>query len=416
MQEVKITDSRIDGYALRDTIVQGESGSDVITFVIPRKYDDDTEEYSDELLGYTWRVRGTINGGSVQSSDITPREERRNIYIDWTVGSTFTGNAGIMYLTLVGVKDEATIAKAVGSVEILPDMAMQAAGTVTQNLFEQLIAAIGNKAEDAEAWAVGTRNGIPVSAEDPAYHNNSLYYSQHSATVNAGTATTLPYGSAPTVENVGTESDAVFNFGIPSGEPGQRGETATVSVGTVTTLPAGSEASVTNVGTETDAVFNFALPRGYDGTGSGSVNSVSVENAPNGGLTVSGSPVTSTGTIVIGHENIVPDKNALGIYPFKYDANGHITETGEAIQPIEATHTEITLSASSWSNGEQSVFIGVFDADTTNFIVSPNGNSFESYSESMIRAISYDTPNLIFKAKTVPSVDITVNVMIVKEA
>ena len=29
---------------------------------------------------------------------------------------------------------------------------------------------------DSEAWATGTRNGIPVPATDPTYHNNSKYY------------------------------------------------------------------------------------------------------------------------------------------------------------------------------------------------------------------------------------------------
>lgn len=31
---------------------------------------------------------------------------------------------------------------------------------------------------DAEAWSSGTRNGVPVPASDPAYHNNSKYWSQ----------------------------------------------------------------------------------------------------------------------------------------------------------------------------------------------------------------------------------------------
>ncbi len=32
----------------------------------------------------------------------------------------------------------------------------------------------------SEAWARGTRNGIPVSEDDPAYHNNSKWYADHS--------------------------------------------------------------------------------------------------------------------------------------------------------------------------------------------------------------------------------------------
>lgn len=35
--------------------------------------------------------------------------------------------------------------------------------------------------EDAEAYAVGTRGGVPVTSGDPAYHNNSKYYSEQAA-------------------------------------------------------------------------------------------------------------------------------------------------------------------------------------------------------------------------------------------
>ena len=32
---------------------------------------------------------------------------------------------------------------------------------------------------DAEAWAVGTRGGTPVTSSDPAYHNNAKYWADH---------------------------------------------------------------------------------------------------------------------------------------------------------------------------------------------------------------------------------------------
>ena len=38
-----------------------------------------------------------------------------------------------------------------------------------------------DSAEDAEAWAAGTRGGTPVPPTDPAYHNNSKYWSDKSA-------------------------------------------------------------------------------------------------------------------------------------------------------------------------------------------------------------------------------------------
>ena len=42
--------------------------------------------------------------------------------------------------------------------------------------------------------------------------------------VNVGTTTTLPAGSDATVENVGTDTDPIFNFGIPQGVAGQDGQ------------------------------------------------------------------------------------------------------------------------------------------------------------------------------------------------
>ena len=55
------------------------------------------------------------------------------------------------------------------------------AGTSETNAAASETAA-ANKVKDAEAWAAGTRNGSPVSSGDPAYHNNSKYWADQSAT------------------------------------------------------------------------------------------------------------------------------------------------------------------------------------------------------------------------------------------
>ena len=63
----------------------------------------------------------------------------------------------------------------------------------------------------------------------------------------------------------------------PKGDPGERGETgspgqdgapglaATIQIGQVTTLEPGNQATVTNIGTDTAAIFNFGIPRGEQG-------------------------------------------------------------------------------------------------------------------------------------------------------
>lgn len=49
------------------------------------------------------------------------------------------------------------------------------------------------------------------------------------------------------------------------GEQGEQGEAATIEVGTVTTVPYGQTASVVNSGTESEAVFDFTIPQGRPG-------------------------------------------------------------------------------------------------------------------------------------------------------
>lgn len=50
-----------------------------------------------------------------------------------------------------------------------------------------------------------------------------------------------------------------------TGQTGAQGEAATVNVGTVQTVAYGQPAAVTNVGTENDAILNFRIPQGAPG-------------------------------------------------------------------------------------------------------------------------------------------------------
>lgn len=60
---------------------------------------------------------------------------------------------------------------------------------------------------------------------------------------------------------------------------------------------------------------------------SGTVTNVAVANG--GGLTVSGSPITSSGTITVGHSNSVTAKTSSSVKKFTYDAYGHVTDSSE---------------------------------------------------------------------------------------
>lgn len=123
----------------------------------------------------------------------------------------------------------------------------------------------------------------------------------------------------------------------------------TITIGTTTTLPAGSEATVTNTGTSTDAIFNFGIPTGPTGpTGStGPTGPTGATGAtPNISATASitnttGAPlviVTKTGTVEaptidFAFENIKGDKGdkgdtGTGISSITYDSDTELLTFG----------------------------------------------------------------------------------------
>lgn len=77
----------------------------------------------------------------------------------------------------------------------------------------QAAAAAMQDADDAEAWAVGKRNGADVPSTDPAYHNNAKYYKDQAQAVvgdkvdsfNGRTGAVAPQAGDYTAEMVGAQ-------------------------------------------------------------------------------------------------------------------------------------------------------------------------------------------------------------------
>ena len=85
--------------------------------------------------------------------------------------------------------------------------------------------------------------------------------------------------------------------------------------------------------------------------GSGTVTSVGLTNATNGGLTISGSPITSSGSITVGHSNVLTSaQTTQAVYPIKIDKNGHISAYGSAVSiPSSAANGTTGISVSDHS-------------------------------------------------------------------
>lgn len=116
-----------------------------------------------------------------------------------------------------------------------------------------------------------------------------------SATIEVASTSTLPAGSAATVTNVGSASQARLAFGIPKGDKGDTGaagadgDAATIQVGQVETLQPNQQAYVTNVGTSAAAIFNIGIPKGEKGdSGSGSGDMTASTYDPNGTVAAAG--------------------------------------------------------------------------------------------------------------------------------
>lgn len=78
---------------------------------------------------------------------------------------------------------------------------------------------VGGLTQDAEAWAVGTKNGTPVTSSDPQYHNNSKWYAEDAG--DSATAASTSASSASTnalkAEGyaVGTQNGTAVQSGSP---------------------------------------------------------------------------------------------------------------------------------------------------------------------------------------------------------
>lgn len=107
-------------------------------------------------------------------------------------------------------------------------------------------------------------------------------------------------------------------------------------------------------------------------TNTGTVTSVTVSNATNGGLSVSGSPITSSGTITVGHSNVLANAQATqAVYPIAIDKNGHITGYGTAVTSMTPTsHTHGNIA-----NGGTISSTAVSPASTDYILISDTSNS-----------------------------------------
>lgn len=108
--------------------------------------------------------------------------------------------------------------------------AAQAGAETARTGAETAKGAAEDSAEDAEAWAVGQRNGTDVPSTDPAYHNNAKYYKDQAQTIAGGEF--VSYGA---LQSLTAEQQAQARDNINAPAPYEAGDNISITGRIITT-------------------------------------------------------------------------------------------------------------------------------------------------------------------------------------
>lgn len=152
------------------------------------------------------------------------------------------------------------------------------------------------------------------------------------ATVEVAETITGAPGSDASVENLGTENAALLRFTIPSGPAGPAGTTPQISV-TVTTLPAGQDVTVQVSGPAEAPTIAFGIPQGQPG-----------ERGPQGlqgiqGWGLSGAELDEDGALVLTIRNPA-DGQTMTLPPVPIDNSAALEAVAAAITAQGTTQVQ----------------------------------------------------------------------------
>lgn len=149
-----------------------------------------TDKYSKAagINGYTAKFTGTRGDGTGLGFTYTATAIGHTV--SFTIDTMLTGVAGTHAGEII-FYDQNGLYFGTANVQIIVEPAARPDGTIDadeeelRDLAQQCQDIVDTAAAEvkgeAESWAVGERDGVPVSSDDPTYHNNAKYYSEQAA-------------------------------------------------------------------------------------------------------------------------------------------------------------------------------------------------------------------------------------------
>lgn len=168
-------------YAVADitkAVILGRQGENEVT-TIKFPIADWIELFGDSGVFSLLNIRPTETADSAYPCVVTHNDE----FVYWEIKEADLVNKGLGKCELIYTIGEKVAKSAIFSTNVLESIE---SGSETPpepyqdwvDLVVESGASAQESAENSEAYAVGTRNGVDVEEGDPAYHNNSKYYAE----------------------------------------------------------------------------------------------------------------------------------------------------------------------------------------------------------------------------------------------
>ena len=196
------------------------------------------------LSGKSVQIRGTKpdgNGFAYDATDGVVSVSGSTVTISTTKQMTAVGGQTMAELRITS---GSTI---LGSINFIIDVEPSALSDDTpisgteipaiERQLEEIIDEIEGFSGDAEAWAVGERDGEPVPSSDPTYHNNAKYYASN-ALSSATTASAKAGEAATSATNAGNSATTAGNAATTATTKAGEASTSATNAGNSATAAA----------------------------------------------------------------------------------------------------------------------------------------------------------------------------------